>query len=312
METASHSPISPFIQAAELWIPQGDRLVHGGGDYGDLADFAAVSGETSFARGEGLPGKAWAEARPVVLKQFEGSYFKRTEAAAAAGLTCAVAVPVFDGETLKAVLVVLCGDDAVRMGAIEVWREEHRLMMLVDGYYGAAEHFEWVSKHTHFPHGQGLPGGVWASMTPTMMRDLGSGYRFVRADAAGKAGLTTGLGLPVPTPSGETWVLTLLSARGTPLARRFELWDARSAVVGSKKEAVLTDGICEREGPLWVDETGTPRRARAWEGPIGRALGSGLPVIVGDGAGLPAGYRTMVALPIHLDGELAHVVAWYC
>lgn len=312
METAIETPVSTFIQASEVWVPKGDRLVHGGGDYGDLADFAAVSGKESFGHGEGLPGKAWAEGRPVVLKAFDGSYFKRTEAAKAAGLTCAVAVPVFDGATLKAVLVVLCGDDAVRTGAIEVWREDNRLLMLDDGYYGAAKHFEWVSKHTHFPRGQGLPGGVWASATPMMMRDLGSGYRFVRADAAGKAGLTTGLGLPVPTPNGETFILTLLSARGTPLARRFELWDARSAAVGSKKEAVLIDGICEREGPLWVDETGTPARAKAWEGPVGRALGSGLPVVERGPAGLPAGYTTMVALPIHQGGELAHIVAWYC
>ena len=36
------------------------------------------------------------------------------EAAAAAGLTSAVAVPVFAGEVLKAVLGVLCGDDQNR------------------------------------------------------------------------------------------------------------------------------------------------------------------------------------------------------
>ncbi len=312
MESASENTTSTFIQASEVWVPKDGRLVHGGGDYGDLADFAAVSGKESFGHGEGLPGKAWAEGRPVVLKEFDGSYFKRTEAAKAAGLTCAVAVPVFDGAELKAVLVVLCGDDAVRTGAIEVWREDNRLLMLEDGYYGAAKHFEWVSKHTHFPRGQGLPGGVWASMTPMMMRDLGSGYRFIRADAAGKAGLTTGLGLPVPTPGHDTYVLTLLSARGTPLARRFEMWDARSAAIGSKKEAILVDGICEREGALWVDETGTPARAKAWEGPVGRALGSGLPVVERGPAGLPAGYTTMVALPIHQGGELAHIVAWYC
>jgi hypothetical protein len=301
-----------FVQAAEIWIPDGDRLVHGGGDYGDLADFAAVSGKESFGHGEGLPGKAWAEARPVVLKGFEGSYFKRTEAAKAAGLTSAVAIPVFAGETLKAVLVVLCGDDEARTGAIEVWREADEVLKLDDGYYGAAKHFEWISKHTQFPRGQGLPGGVWSSMTPMLMRDLGTGYRFIRAEAAGQAGLTTGLGMPIPVPGAHTWVVALLSARGTPIARRFEIWDARSAVVGSKKEAILTDGLCEREGPLWVDETGTPTRARAWEGPVGRALGTGLPVVERGPAGLPAGYTSMVAIPIHLDGELAHVVAWYC
>ena len=312
MDISSDAPVKTFVQASEVWVPEGDRLVFSTGHYGDLADFAAVSGKESFGHGEGLPGKAWAEGRPVVLKGFEGSYFKRTEAAKAAGLTSAVAVPVFDGATLKAVLVVLCGDDENRTGAIEVWRQADEILKLDDGYYGAAKHFEWVSKHTQFPRGQGLPGGVWAASTPLLLRDLGTGYRFIRAEAAGKAGLTTGLGLPVPVPGDTAYVLTLLSARGTPLARRFEIWDARSAVVGSKHEAVLIDGICAREGRLWAEEGEEPRRVAAWAGVVGRVLGSGVPIVEGGGPGLAAGYATMVALPIHRDGEISHIVAWYC
>lgn len=298
-----------FIQVAEIWLPEGERLIHGGGDYGDMAGFAEVSSRESFARGEGLPGKAWAEGRPVVLNGLDDTGFKRAEAARAVGLTSAVAIPVFAGTVLKAVLVVLCGDDDSRIGAIEVWSERNDLLMLEDGYYGAARHFEWVSQHTHFPRGQGLPGGVWAARRPILMRDLGAGYRFVRADAAGRAGLTTGLGLPVPSPSGATYVLTLLSALGTPIAQRFEIWDARAAKVGKGGAAMLVDGICAREGPLWDEEN--PRRAAPWQGPIGKVLGSGLPAVEAGVPGLAAGYGAMVALPIHMGGELAHVVAWY-
>lgn len=298
-----------FIEVTELWVPEGDRLQLAAGNYGALTDFAAVSGAESFAKGEGLPGKAWAEARPVVLKGFEGSYFKRTEAARAAGLTSAVALPIFAGEVLKAVLVVLCSDDEARTGAIEVWREKDGLLMLDDGYYGAAKHFEWVSQHTHFPRGQGLPGGVWAAATPILMRDLGSGYRFIRAESAGRAGLTTGLGIPVPVPGGATYVLTLLSARGTPIARRFEIWDARAAKVGRSNDAVLVDGICARVGRLWDDET--ERRVGAWQGLIGRVLGTGLPVIESGAPEQTAGYDAMVALPVYRGAELAHIVAWY-
>lgn len=310
MDAALKEPTRTFIEVSEVWKPDGDRLVLDSGDYGALDAFASASGRESFARGEGLPGKAWAEGRPVVLKEFDGSYFKRTEAAKEAGLTSAVAVPVFDGADLKAVLVVLCADDDARTGAIEIWAEQDDLLMLEDGYYGAAKHFEWVSQHTHFPRGQGLPGGVWAAQTPILMRDLGSGYRFIRADSAGKAGLTTGLGAPIPTPDGKTYVLTLLSARGTPIARRFELWDARAARVGSANEAVLTDGVCAREGALWNAEN--ERRISAWQGPIGKALGTGVPVVQSAAQGGTAGYGSLVALPIHQDGELAHVVAWYC
>ncbi|MCB1491800.1 MAG: GAF domain-containing protein [Rhodobiaceae bacterium] len=310
MDVSLVEPVRTFIGVTEVWVPEGDRLVPAGGNYGALEDFAAISGRESFMKGEGLPGKAWQEARPVVLKAFDGSYFKRTEAAGAAGLTSAVAVPVFARDTLKAVLVLLCSDDDVRTGAIEVWAENDGLMMLEDGYYGAAKHFEWVSQHTHFPRGQGLPGGVWAANTPMLMRDLGSGYKFIRSDSAGKAGLTTGLGLPVPVPGDRTYVLTLLSARGTPIARRFELWDARASKVGDTKGAVLTDGICAREGRLWDEDN--PRRAVAWQGQVGRVLGTGLPVVEQGTSGIAAGYDTIVALPIYQGDAVAHVVAWYC
>jgi len=309
-DVTSEMQTRPFIEATEVWVPQGDRLVLGAGDYGSLSGFADTSRQTSFGLGEGLPGKAWAERRPVVLKAFDGSYFKRTEAAREAGLTAAVAVPIFAGDVLKAVLVVLASDDAVRTGAIEVWAEKDGLLMLEDGYYGAAKHFEWVSQHTHFPRGQGLPGGVWSANTPILMRDLGSGYRFIRADSAGKAGLTTGLGLPIPVPGGETYVLTLLSARGTPIARRFEIWDARVAKVGKDGGAVLIDGICAREGKLWDEDN--EQRVGAWQGGIGKVLGTGLPVVeTAAEAALPAGYGAMVALPIYHGAELAHIVAWY-
>lgn len=309
MDQALDTAVRPFIEVNEVWRPEGDRLVQAGGNYGDLTAFEAASVRTSFAKGEGLPGKAWAEGRPVVLKEFDGSYFQRTEAAKAAGLTAAVAIPVFAEDELKAVLVVLCADDDVRTGAIEVWSEKDDYLKLDDGYYGAAKHFEWVSQHTQFPRGQGLPGGVWSSQTPILMRDLGSGYRFIRAESAGKAGLTTGLGLPIPVPGDQTYVLTLLSARGTPIAHRFEIWDARSAKVGNDKAAVLIDGICDRDGPLWDEDD--PRRVAAWSGPIGQVLGTGLPVALKSAPGLPAGYSNIVALPIYRGTSVAHIVAWY-
>ncbi|MDY8108815.1 GAF domain-containing protein [Fulvimarina sp. 2208YS6-2-32] len=298
-----------FVEVTEIWVPEGNRLVWWSGNYGALSEFAGVSTKKGFNKGEGLPGNAWAEEKPIVLKDFDGSYFKRTDAARAAGLTSAVAFPIFAGKTLKAVVVVLCADDAVRTGAIEVWHEENGLLMLDDGYYGAAKHFEWVSQHTHFPRGQGLPGGVWAAEAPMLMRDLGSGYRFIRAESAGKAGLTTGLGLPIATPNGRTYVMTLLSALGTPIARRFELWKVRSARTGGGKEAVLADGICERDGPLWDDETETC--VPAWQGPIGEVVGSGIPIVKHDTAAPTAGYASMVAVPIYRADAIHHVVAWY-
>ncbi len=148
-----------FLQVAEVWALEGDRLVLYSGNYGDRADFAAGAEKESFARGEGLPGRAWDEARPVVIKGIEGSYFKRRDAAKTAGLTSAVAIPIFAGKLLKAVLVLMCGDDENHVGAIEVWREQNHLMMLDDGYYGAAKISKRCRKKLSFHRAGAYPAG---------------------------------------------------------------------------------------------------------------------------------------------------------
>ncbi|MEM8570401.1 MAG: GAF domain-containing protein [Pseudomonadota bacterium] len=311
MDGETYAQMDTFIQAAEVWVPEGDVLTLAHGDYGHLDLFSAVSQKISFAHGQGLPGKAWAEARPVVLKQFEGSYFKRAKEAKASGLTAALAIPVFALSELKAVLVVFFGDNDQRVGAAEVWTEDNGgMLVLDDGYFGAAQEFEFVSKHTQFPRGQGLPGAVWAKSLPLLFRDLGSAYRFVRASAAGGAGLTNGLGFPVPGPGTKPYIVTLLSALGTPLARRFEIWDARSARIQAGGSPLLVDGVCEIEGTL-PNMTESEGNTFAGSVPIGQVLGSGLPVVISDGSSLPAGYRRFVGLPIYADDGLSHIVAWY-
>src|SRR5882757_2208960 len=83
-----------------------------------------VSENALFAYDEGLPGKAWASGHPVILTKFANSYFKRTNEAIEPGLTCGVALPVFAGEFLMAVMVLFCGDDEKHVGAIELWHND--------------------------------------------------------------------------------------------------------------------------------------------------------------------------------------------
>lgn len=293
-----------FLVATEVWVPgpSGDVLLRTDGIYGSLQPFAAAAEEHGFARGEGLPGRAWKEGRPILLTDLADPAFARAVPAGLAGLAAAVAVPVFSGATLKGVLVLFCGRNDAHVGAIEVWKGEGARMTLDAGFYGAATAFAAVSRDTSFAPGQGLPGGVWAAKAPILMRDLGSSAGFVRAAAARAAGLVTGLGLPVATPTGVPYVVTLLSGRATPIARRFEIWDATPARAGRPAEATLVDGLCDAEGPLW----GTERKLGPWQGPVGRALATGAPIT--DAA---PGFAGMVALPQHVHGEVARIAAWY-
>ena len=78
------------------------------GLYGSLGEFRAASLGMRFGFDEGLPGKAWAAGHPVIVTTFEDSHFKRIAAARAAGLTCGVALPIFAGDFLLAVVVLFC------------------------------------------------------------------------------------------------------------------------------------------------------------------------------------------------------------
>lgn len=296
-----------FILATEVWVPgpAGDVLLRADGLYGPLKPFAAAAEEHGFAAGEGLPGRAWKEGRPILLTDLSDPAFLRVAPATAAGLAAAAAIPVFAGAALKGVLVLFCGRDDAHVGAVEIWKARDAVMALDAGFYGAAAAFRSVSEATTFGPGQGLPGGVWAAGAPILMRDLGSSAGFVRSASAKAAGLTTGLGIPVPTPAGA-YVLTLLSGRATPIARRFELWDAVPARSGRPATATLADGLDDVEGPLW----GTERTLAAWQGPVGRALATGAPVAEANPAGTGR-FSGMVALPQHVHGEVARIAAWY-
>jgi len=255
-----------FIRAVEVWVPSVDRsiLEFGGGLYGTATRFAAISRSLCFGRGEGLPGQAWEQGRPIILKQFDGSYFKRTAAAHAEGITCGIAVPIFAGDFLTSVLVMFCGDDEAHAGAIELWRNDPTVstdMRLVDGYYGTtADTFEFMSRRTSIRRGNGLPGMAWESQAPVFFEDLGKSARFLRADSATKVGINRGYALPCSVQRDESYVMTFLSALGTPIARRFEMW-----VPDAAREKLVLAAVSARPAACCRPR----RKARRWS--AGRA-----------------------------------------
>lgn len=309
--------MTAFIQATECWLPSQDRshLAFGGGLYAPASRLGAISPDMRFARGEGLPGRAWAQAAPVVLHQFEGSYFLRTEAALADGLTCAIALPIFHGDYIAAVLVFFCGDGDNRAGAIEVWRNDPRQgtdMVLHDGHYGrTAQAFEYISRRTSFRQGFGLPGLAWQQGAPVFLPDLGRGASFLRTDSAQRVGINRGLALPCATPGLDTYVLAFLSALGTPIARRIEVW--MPATDGH--HLTLRSGFCEARGEL--DAQAVPAGVAPGQGAIGQVWERGIPVLAPlAGAEAPAathldGLTALAAWPVLDNGWFVAVIALY-
>ena len=318
--TAQPEPtMKTFVRVAEIWVPTKDRtqLQFLDGLYGPLGEFRAVSEQMRFGFDEGLPGKAWAAGHPIILKEFANSYFKRTEAAKAVGLTCGVAMPVFAGDVLMAVVVFFCGDDETHIGAIELWHndpDKSYEMRLVDGYYGTADMFEFNSRHTRFPRGFGLPGRVWKNSMPLIARDLFRSTAFLRWQEATEIGINRGLGIPYPHASGQTWVMTFLSARDTPIARRFEIWVPNEA----GDALIFQAGDCDQNTQLAADYQSA--KVGKGEGTVGQVWLTGTPAVRASIAGdtssagrsaAAAGLTAMVAVPFMTDQGLKAVVVWY-
>jgi hypothetical protein len=308
-----------FIQVTEIWTPAKDRgvLEFHAGLYGAHKAFRALSERMCFGYDEGLPGKAWAARHPIILKDLEHSYFRRGEAAHQAGLTCGVAIPIFAGDYLTAVLVFFCGDDQDHIGAIELWHNDPAKetdMGLADGYFGHAESFAWISQRTRFQPGFGLPGSVWQSGMPEIWTDLGLAHRFVRRDDARRVGINKGVALPSSYEAGQNYVMTFLSALGTPIARRFEIW----APTPARDTLVFQGGDCDRQPDFATAHGAT--RIPIGAGPVGRAWLTALPVVTPSLAddtspiGAPArdaGLDALVAIPVLQDGWLKAVVCMY-
>ena len=309
-----------FIRVVELWVPDRTRmrLEFGGGLYGEgLSAFRAASKDLRFGYDEGLPGKAWASGHPAILTQFANTYFKRTDQALEAGLTCGVAIPVFAGEFLQAVMVLFCGDDGKHVGAIELWHNDPDVsheMALVDGYYGSADMFEFNSRHTRFPRGFGLPGRTWKAGVPLIIKDLHNAKSFLRREDAAEVGINLGVGVPYRSGGAQTWILTFLSAQATPIARRFEIW------VPNETRSALTfrSGDCSEQADLAV--LYAARSIARGEGSIGGAWATGMPALNDDLAhdgsiaaaeARAAGLSRMAILPVIGDCKLEAVLAWY-
>lgn len=314
-----------FIQAAELWLPSDDRslLEFAGGAFGSAKRFAALSRSMCFGRGEGLPGRAWDDGKPVLLHDFVGTGFRRTDAAHAAGFTCAIALPYFARDVIAGVLVLFCSHDPVQVSALELWHHNPRVtldMTLADGAYGSGAHsFESISRDTYLPRGVGLPGLAWQRGEAVFIEDLASvPGRFLRSEEAVKAGLQRGLAVPVGSRLDDCHVVTFLAGASLPLARRIERWVGDATGAQLSRDFAFSElhggrSTVAAKLPISPSASGSVASiAKAWVG--------GVPVIseqptAEEGAPAAAaaaiGSDALIAVPVVWDGVVSEVVVLY-
>lgn len=289
--------MNTFIKAAECWIPSPDQplLEFGGGVFGPNRNFESISQRLCFGMGEGLPGQAWEERRPILLKDFDSQHFRRGAAAKAAGFQCAVALPCYQGDKLHAVLVLYCGDVSGLPAGLELWGNDPRItsdLTLRDAYYGRdAQALEPEAKDTYLPRGTGLPGIAWQRDTVVYMADLATSPRFLRGASATLAGLQSGLAIPIATQGAQAFVLTLLSAKQTPIALRIESWTSQ----GGKLQCGMAQGE-----PLFL-ASAADLIQQAWD--------TGVPHFAKGEEGAAA---SLIVIPLLADGSVSEVLVLYC
>lgn len=301
-----------FIKATEIWVPNKEKteLLFQSGIYGKNRELEAYSKAFVFKYDEGLPGKAWALKKPIILTSLEESYFKRTEIVTAVGLTCAIAMPIFSGEYLHAVVVFLCGDSQEHAGAIEVWKAtEDRVneMSLEEGYYGTMKDFAWISKNIKIMKGQGLPGVVWKNKMPLILKNLADSATFMRSKKATKEGISTALAIPTWLQEEDGYVMTFLSAKGTPIAKRFEMW----VFDEPREHLVYSDGYSN--GDVDLDTLYKDVLISKDDPVIGKTWRNGMPVLTEHYLPeyTPENYDAILTIPVILGGFCQSVIVFY-
>jgi len=289
-----------LVRAIEVWVPRGEVLVLSSGGYREHVEFERVSAHSTFRRGEGLPGAVWGTERALIWRDL-GVHFVRAEQARAAGIDAALAIPVFSGRSLSAVIVFLLRKASSNPGCIELWDVNADLRVLTHGggHYCGCPDFETFSHWIQFPVGTGLPGGTWAAGKPFVLNDVRSANTFVRAGLAARYGLAFGVGLPIWRGPSVSHVVTFIAAAARPFLQAFELWEALEGSGGARlalraaAEAVAEPAAREAPGESLSAEvllSGVPQVVSVQvpedapiEGDAAPRLALGIPML--DGAG---------------------------
>jgi hypothetical protein len=315
-----------LIRAAEIWLPNEDDslLETRAGFYGQARAFGYLSRSLCFGPGEGLPGRAWADKRPILLEDLQNPIFRRAHAAKASDFTCALAIPYLSGPTVTAVLVLFANLSQHDVGALELWHCDHgtaQALSLQRGAYGAGgAALEANSQTMTFAQGEGLPGAAWGSASSQFLQDLAGSPSFARAELASDMGLLRGLGIPVTLTPEHSFVMTLLATGDTPIAHRIESWKLNAA--GDQLERTyafseLHSGYASHKSSLPYPSTQAEQAPRS---SIALAWATGLPVLNEDPTselGAPAaasagmGANALLAMPIQRGHEVVEVLAIY-
>lgn len=108
----------------------------------------------------------------------------------------------------------------------EIWVPDpsDTFLQLRSGSYGPHHEFRATSIERHYVRGEGLPGRIWATGQATVLNHFRGGSGFQRVEAAERARLGAGLGLPIVHGGRTIAVVLLLCGEASFTPGALEVW----------------------------------------------------------------------------------------
>ncbi|MDB4974431.1 MAG: hypothetical protein JWN48_2772 [Myxococcaceae bacterium] len=183
----------------EVWEPNGKgELEHCDGYYGKLSAFEKVSQECRFSRGQGLPGLVFQHGVPQIVEDLKKSNsFMRAAAARESGVASGLGFPIFAGDSIAQVVLLLSADATPLARAFEIWLpdEDGRLHRGQAFYSPELDDFADARRELSFGPGEDLAGRVLETGLPfavSMQTRAYANFELARA-----AGIDMALAFPI-------------------------------------------------------------------------------------------------------------------
>lgn len=301
--------VETLISYVEVWLPNDEashlRLV--------AAQLVGASRArksknqiSAVAKGEGLAGRAWEQKSATLLQENPSDVLNKLSERCGTKLAAVMAIPVFCQQEIRGVVIIGLGDG---FGAAEIWTRDDRDELAVTmSHYAGLPSFEFISRYTRFPKGAGVPGHVWKTARPQLLRNLGQSDCFIRSFGNDPAEISAAIGIPIGNNGGfPAAVLLLLSARATPLAASTEMWDCETTTVDDVQRVTLTAITGVGAGHRDFDEASLPAE---WEQTmLDRVSKTGGPMLIdSDESNLPGGATISLMIPIFKNSGLTSVL----
>lgn len=168
--------------ALEVWesgthAPE-NELKLASGYFGDLERFEWVSRKLTIMKGFGLPGEAWEQGKPLLMKDLaESSSFLRAQNAAECGITTGMAIPLSNQPGGIHVVTMLSASGTPIAHQFEIWSpNEEGKLVFEDGYLHdiESEKLRDYFKDQSFERGQGPLGEAWLTGRPKISYQPGN------------------------------------------------------------------------------------------------------------------------------------------